>query len=452
MKTKLFFRFALLSFFSFLITGFSYSQCTFSGLSPNYCTNSLNSTLTTTVLGGNFSGPGVVGSVFTPSVAGPGTHTITLTGSCTAYVITTPSFAPSTTLGANVSLGDDQESGILPIGFTFNYFCTPYTNFYISSNGFIEFALTGQGCCAGQTLPNFTNPSNLVAYCWTDLNPGTGGSITYTTIGISPNRTLVVSFNAIPYYSSGNGPITSQIKLFETTNSIEIHSTTVPANTSYARTNGIENSGGTIASVVPGRNATSTWTATNECYRFTPGYNCLATQTTVVSPSTISVVGSNSICAGATTTLVATGNTTYTWSTASNSDSITASPSVTTTYSVAGTNSFGCVANSAITVTVDNTPTISVASTPSTGGTCPNSTVVLTAGGATSYTWTGGVLNGIPFAPTVSGVYSVTGENACGTASASISVSIHPLPTVSGIASSPTICSGNPVSLTGVGN
>ncbi len=51
----------------------------FSGLSVNYCQNSMASTLTGTPAGGQFSGPGISGSTFNPATAGPGTHTITYT-------------------------------------------------------------------------------------------------------------------------------------------------------------------------------------------------------------------------------------------------------------------------------------------------------------------------------------------------------------------------------------
>ena len=50
----------------------------------------------------------------------------------------------------------------------------------------------------------------------------------------------------------------------------------------------------------------------------------------------LSVSGSNTICAGSTTTLTASGASTFTWSTGSNSTSIAVTPSATTTYTLAG--------------------------------------------------------------------------------------------------------------------
>ncbi len=424
------------------------AQCTFTGLNPSYCTNSAPSTLVPGITGGSFSGPGMSGAVFNPGVAGPGTHTITYSTCSATYAITSPAFAPSATLGALVSLSDDSESGSLPIGFTFKFFCVSYTNFYISSNGFIEFGQTGNGCCSGPALPNNTNPSNLIAACWNDLNPGTGGSITYTTIGTAPNRTLVVSYVNVPYFSQ-SGNITTQIKLAETTNIIEIHTTSIPGNGNN-QTMGISNAGGTVAYPVSGRNGTS-WSATNDCQRWTPGTSCLVTQTTTVSPAAITVAGNNSICIGAVSNLTAGSNNTYTWSTGSNASSISVFPTNTTTYVVSGTNLSGCTSTAAITVTVDNTPTVTAISSNTTNGSCPNSPLTLSGQGATTYTWTGGITNGVSFTPTISNTYSVAGTNACGTASTSISVSIHPIPPITASVNNPTVCSGSSVILNGGG-
>lgn len=51
----------------------------FTGLAAEYCVNDVAVTLSGTPTGGVFSGPGINGSLFDPSVAGAGTHTITYT-------------------------------------------------------------------------------------------------------------------------------------------------------------------------------------------------------------------------------------------------------------------------------------------------------------------------------------------------------------------------------------
>jgi gliding motility-associated-like protein len=62
--------------------------------------------------------------------------------------------------------------------------------------------------------------------------------------------------------------------------------------------------------------------------------------------------------------------------------------------------------------------------------------VTLSGGGATSYTWNNGVLNGVPFTPANTGTYTVTGTDANGCeGSDQLTVNISPTPVVSFTAS-----------------
>lgn len=433
-------------------------QCSsFTGLSANYCSNSPNATLVPTPSGGSFTGPGMGGSVFSPALAGPGTHTITY-GFCTPNYnidISTSSpvvaFSPYTVTAAEspttLTLSDDQLHSGVNIGFPFQFFCSTYTTCYISSNGFITFnPSSGNGCCSGATLPSNTTPDNLIACAWTDLYPPAGGVINCLTIGSAPSRTFIVNYINIAHFSGQTNPITQQIKLMETSNIIEIHTTTKPSN-NQTTTMGIQNAGGTIGFAVTGRNANSTWSASNEAVRFTPIYTCVATQVTQVSPASMSVTGTNSFCAGGSSTLTAQGNVTYTWTggTASNSQSVVINPTTNTTYSVSGTNAFGCVANAVVNVTVfAGTPTLSINS--STNNVCLGKTVTLTASGAIGYSWSGGVSNGVGFVPTSTGTYVVTGSNSCGNSTAAVVVTVAPLP-VAAIVTPTTVCAGNTATL-----
>ncbi len=166
-----------------------------------------------------------------------------------------------------LNLGDDQVAGNLPLGFNFTFFGNSYNTFQVSSNGFIAFSNVGSGCCSGGNLTSgFVNPNNLIALGWTDLNPR-GAPINYQTIGAAPNRVLVVEYDNVPFFGGGT-VLSGQIKLFEGSNRIEIH-TENNGNTSRTQTQGIVNQGGTAGFPVPGRNAT-TWTATNDAWSFTP--------------------------------------------------------------------------------------------------------------------------------------------------------------------------------------
>jgi len=62
------------------------------------------------------------------------------------------------------------------------------------------------------------------------------------------------------------------------------------------------------------------------------------------------------ICSGTSTTLIATGGTSYTWSNGIAIANNTVSPTTTATYTVTGTNASGCIATDAVIVIVNTTP------------------------------------------------------------------------------------------------
>jgi hypothetical protein len=155
------------------------------------------------------------------------------------------------------------------------------------------------------------------------------------------------------------------------------------------------------------------------------------------------------ICIGSSATLTAGSVSTYTWSNGSQASSIVVSPLSTTAYTVQGTNSTGCTSTVVLTVSVSSAPpSLSVNS--STNSTCCGKAVMLTATGGLAYSWTGGVVNGVPFTPTGTSGYTVTGYNGCGSGTASATISVGPLP-VGVSATNTLICQLNTVTLTATG-
>ncbi|NEM98054.1 Ig-like domain-containing protein [Pontibacter burrus] len=131
----------------------------------------------------------------------------------------------------------------------------------------------------------------------------------------------------------------------------------------------------------------------------TGGANCpsapsAAVPVTVTTPPTVSVVASQpNICAGQSTTLTASGATSYTWSPATGLSNttgatVTANPTTTTTYTVTAVSG-GCTVTSQVTVNVNPRPSV-----PSVSGTatliCESGSTVLTVTGAPAgggYQW-----------------------------------------------------------------
>ena len=166
----------------------------------------------------------------------------------------------------------------------------------------------------------------------------------------------------------------------------------------------------------------------------------------------LSVTGTDAngaICTGNSVTLTTNGVSNYSWSTGSSASSIVDSPTITTTYTLSATSTQSCTAGAAITVTVNTAiPSLTVANTASlASGVCPGNTVNISASGATNYSWSPVITNGVPFSPVGTNTYVVTGYNACGTSTAATSVSVHPLPSVSVSVSQASVCSGNTIVL-----
>jgi hypothetical protein len=148
--------------------------------------------------------------------------------------------------GTAFVLGDNQVSAALPIGFPFGFYDIDYTDIYASSNGFLT-VLAGQssGCCTGQVIPTAGDPDGIIAGWWEDLNPSQAGAgLYYETLGSAPNRYLIVQFTNVQHFPNGN-PVTFQYKLFEGSNTIEIHYLDAPSD-GGTHSVGVENETGTL--------------------------------------------------------------------------------------------------------------------------------------------------------------------------------------------------------------
>jgi PKD repeat protein len=159
------------------------------------------------------------------------------------------------------------------------------------------------------------------------------------------------------------------------------------------------------------------------------------------SPSVIasSIPVNASVCFGSTVTLYGSGASSYNWS-GGITNNVPFTPSATATYTLTGTSINGCTASATKLVTVNAAPTLTITSTPATATICAGESAKLNATGASTYAWSGGVVNNVFFSPTISAVYTVTGTggNGC-TASATKSVTVN---TTSTSSISATICQG----------
>jgi len=152
------------------------------------------------------------------------------------------------------------------------------------------------------------------------------------------------------------------------------------------------------------------------------------------------------ICAGQSVTLTATGATTYTW----NNwvvNNVAFTPNITKTYTVNGTDANGCKGSDQVVVTV-NQPLINAGADQTI---CTGQQATLTATGATSYSWTSGITNSTPFTPTATQTYSVSGTdvNGCSGTDA-VTVTLVAQPTVNA-GQNISVCAGDSVQLNATG-
>lgn len=193
-----------------------------------------------------------------------------LTKSISSYEITNPTYTNfSYDGGTSVNGCDDCVQGPFNIGFNFTYFGNTYSQFYVSSNGWIGFSPGQTSGYVAQFLPNNSAPKNAILADWEDLFPS-AGQMNYYVTGSSPNRKMVFNFNGVGFYGCRSTTVVWQIVLSETTNEIDINFQSKPQCGGYSATLGLTNSTGTQVVPVGGKNAVQ-WSITQgTSYKFAP--------------------------------------------------------------------------------------------------------------------------------------------------------------------------------------
>ncbi|NRA12766.1 MAG: T9SS type A sorting domain-containing protein [Crocinitomicaceae bacterium] len=176
-----------------------------------------------------------------------------------------------------VSLTDDVFSDTISIGFDFTFYDTVYNQVCIGSNGMVTFDTThALGYCPWSIvvpIPSIDGYQNIVMPSFMDINPSAGGSVSYQTIGIAPNREFVVYYNSPPIFSCGVACWSIVMVLYETSNEIDVFLKDKPICPGWnngSAIQGIENQDGTIAHGLQGRNYPIQWSATADGKKWTP--------------------------------------------------------------------------------------------------------------------------------------------------------------------------------------
>lgn len=178
-------------------------------------------------------------------------------------------------------------------------------------------------------------------------------------------------------------------------------------------------------------------------------------QTVVVSPlPTITITSSpsnDSVCNGSSITLSGVGGVSYNWSGGiTNGQAFV--PASTTKYVVTGIGSNGCSNTDTVTAFVVR-PNITITSSPANEIVCKGNSITLLASGAMSYSWSGGISNGVAFIPATSAQYIVTATDKQGcqnTDTANVKIDV-PVITITSLPRNDTVCAGGAITLSGNG-
>ena len=210
------------------------------------------------------------------------------------YSVSSIAYAPDLNNGANIALPVDDRfsTSYIPIGFPFCFDGFQFTQLLVSSNGYVIFdpigcasnlpsAIASPGGTSGWDIdldfPNTTQaPRNCIMFPFQDIYPSIGGTIKYQTLGVTPNRRFVLTFFEIPYFSCTSLEFTGQLKLYETSNDIEMHIDNKEICATWNEGGavlGLHNYNGTISVIPGGYNYSTTWTTNNDAWRFT--CNCV---------------------------------------------------------------------------------------------------------------------------------------------------------------------------------
>ncbi len=394
-------------------------------------------------------------------------------GACTASVVATVTVNSNPTIilnndsiCANVATGTLSASGAN----TYTWSTGAQTTSITAAAG--TYTVTGtdaNGCknmasasIVSVSLPTITTNVNSICIGVTSTLTASGGaanSYTWSPGGPNGNSTYIVTpASTTPIVVTGansHGCLNTHTVTVNTTPTITVNdpttcsgqSVTIQANpstlSSYTWT-GVSSSSST-ASVAPNSTTSYTVLATdaNGCVS-----NAAISTVSVTAATQISVASSNNPpCIGSTYTLTANGATTYTWipstGTFTSLDANSTQISVTqgtaaVTFSVSGVGS--CPATPTV-ITINPAPvnSLTITTTPSNAVVCNGNSATFTASGASTYTWTPNITNGVAFTPASSQVYSVTGTdvNGCmGFDTVSVVVNPNPVLTVA----SQTIC------------
>jgi gliding motility-associated-like protein len=408
----------------------------------------------------------ISGATFTISPASTTTvAVIGANGTCTSQITRTVSVSPSPTIAvSNQTICPTQTATLTANGAsTYTWNTGPTTStISVSPSSQTIYTVTGTlgNCTSSQTATVSIAVQPTIAVASASICSGNSATLTangatsytWATGGQTTSSVVVTPSVSTTYTITGSNGICSST----TTANVNVTSTPTLAVSSVTicptQTATLNVSGATSYTWNPGSVAGITYTiapASNTIVTVIGASgNCTASASASVTIGTgISITVNNAtICAGQTASLVASGASSYTWSSGANTNTLNVNPTITTVYTISGTSG-ACSGINTVTVDVISQPTVSVSST----SICSGSTATLTASGASNYTWTPSAQTtaSITDSPNSTTIYTITGTNGVCTNTTTATINVTATPTVA--VSSATICTAQTATLTANG-
>lgn len=401
-------------------------------------------------MGGTWSGPGMsANGMFNPQVAGPGVHTINYSiGSAPCNASSTTQITVGSIALNNMVVGS-CENGTYNVTGNITVLQPPSTGDLIVENcdgeqivvasapftlGSYPFDLSGLNpngaSCNLHAYFTGSACSHLLTYTAPTCPPGCNiTAVTATPTGCQAGNTYTVNGSV----SFNSPPTTGQLIVQDCNGATQTFNAPFTSPTTYS-----------INSLTPNGQAC------NVTAHFTAEATCTNTANyTAPSIPVVTASADVSICSGGSTTISASGATSYSWDNgAGASSSATVSPTSTTTYTVTGTTN-GCTATDQVVVTVSSVLNVLASADVSI---CQGQSTTISASGANTYNWNNGLGVGASHtvSPTTTTTYTVTGTDVSGCSGTDqVVVTVNSNPVIS--AANISVCEGGtkPITVSG---
>ncbi len=117
-------------------------------------------------------------------------------------------------------LSDDNFGGPYPIGFSFPFYDSNYTQLYVGSNGIIGFGSDAMSSRFKASIPTSTTPNNILAWLWDDLNPNDLDNPNAHVYVDSDGERCVIQFVDYPEYQANAGDVVTAEVVLESDGTI----------------------------------------------------------------------------------------------------------------------------------------------------------------------------------------------------------------------------------------